>query len=215
MSTRRTFARSAAVLGAATALTVAGAGAAMATTHTSDVDGNDVSVTFELGDGLLDLGDTCGAVLTPTAAAAGLATQLADGNITNIFDTLVNDDNVTVLYRDGLILDTPLTVLSQIDPTRTVTATDVPSNVYALVSICLSEPTSPEVNPAVIVGDPMEAIMGSVEMGSSNGGLDTASAILQGGGLDTASALLGGEGELDGGMLGLLSGSADEGETED
>lgn len=215
MSTRRTFARSAAVLGAATALTVAGAGAAMATTHTSDVDGNDVSVTFEL-EGGLNFTDTCGAVLTPTAAAAGVASALAEGSITDVLRSLVNDDNVTVLYRDGLIADTPFVVLDPaINRSSTVTATDVPSNVYALVSICLSEPTSPEVNPAVMVGDPMEAIMGSVEMGSSNGGLDSASAILQGGGLDTASALLGGEGELDGGMLGLLSGSADEGETED
>ena len=45
MTVTRTFARSAAVLGAATALTVAGAGAAMAAT-THEVDGNLLSVSF-------------------------------------------------------------------------------------------------------------------------------------------------------------------------
>ena len=219
MSTRRTLARSAAVLGSAAALTVAGAGAAMATTHTSEVDGNDVSVTFELGDDLLDIGDSCGAVLAPTAAAAGIAANLADGNVTDVLEALADDESVTVLYRDGIILDTPIVVIDPvISPTATVLAEDVPSNVYALVSVCLSDASNPEINPFVLVGDPVEAITGSLEMGSS-GGLDSASALLGDGGLDSASALLGdGEdddsGSLNGDMLGLLSGSG-EGDTED
>ena len=45
MSTTRTFARSAAVIGAATALTVAGAGAAMAATS-HEVNDTLLSVTF-------------------------------------------------------------------------------------------------------------------------------------------------------------------------
>lgn len=191
MTTRRTFARSAAVLGAATALTVAGAGAAMATTHTSNVDGNDVSVKFELESG--EIGDTCSAILTPTAAAAGLAAQLADGNIGDIIDTLLNDNSVVVL-KDGILPNTVLVPV--VHPSGTVSATDVPSNVYALVSVCLSDTDNPSINPFVLVGDPMEAIMGSLEMGSSGDTLGAASSMLGGGeGGDSGSdigALLGG-----------------------
>ncbi|GLB63621.1 hypothetical protein NCCP2495_15000 [Dietzia sp. NCCP-2495] len=199
--TSRTFARSAAVLGAATALTIAGAGAAMAATNDSAVDGNTVSVTFELESG--QLGDTCGAVLTPTSAAPALAARLADGNIVDIIDTLVNDDNVTVL-RDGSLPNTILVPL--VNPSGTVTATDVPSNVYAIVSFCLSDPTNPAIEAPVLVGDPMEAIQGSIGGLSSDGdALGTLSAVMGGeGGGDTGSdigAMLGG---------GLDTGSAGE-----
>lgn len=180
--TNRTFARSAAVLGAATALTIAGAGAAAATTNTSAVDGNRVSVTFTLESG--QLGDTCGAVLTPTSAAPALAARLADGNILDIIDTLINDDNVTVL-RDGLL---PTTILAPlVNPSGTVTATDVPSNVYAVVSFCLSDPSEPRIDGPVLVGDPVEAIQGSLSGLSSDGDA-----------LGTLSAVLGGDGGGDG-----------------
>lgn len=181
--TNRTFARSAAVLGAATALTVAGAGAATATTNDSAVDGNTVSVTFELESG--QLSDTCGAVLTPTSAGPALAARLADGNILDIIDTLVNDDNVTVL-RDGLLPNTILAPL--INPSGTVTATNVEPNVYAIVSFCLSEASSPSIEAPVLVGDPMQAIQGSI------GGLSS-----DGDALGTLSSVLGGE---DGGGTG-------------
>lgn len=200
--TSRTFARSAAVLGAATALTVAGAGAAAAATNETTVDGNTVSVTFELESGQV-LGDTCGAVLTPTSAAPALAARLADGNIVDIINTLINDDNVTVLY-DGPLPNTVLVPL--VDPSGTVTATNVPSNVYAVVSFCLSDPTNPGVEMPVLVGDPVEAIQGSIGGLSSDGdALGTLSAVMGGeGGGDTGSdigALLGG-GLLDTGSAG-------------
>ena len=68
----RTFTRSAAVIGAATALTFAGAGAAMAAT-THEVEGNLLSVTFTQ-DHWLD-GALCFAVAVPTAGAAGVVSQ--------------------------------------------------------------------------------------------------------------------------------------------
>lgn len=198
MTTRRTFARSAAVLGAATALTVAGAGAAMATTNTSNVDGNDVSVTFTLEDG--DVADSCSAILTPTAAAAGLAAQLADGNVVDIIETLLNDDSVIVL-KDGIGL--PTAALTLLNKSNTVSATDVPSNVYALVSVCLSDTENPSINPFLLVGDPMEAIMGSIEMGSSGDTLGAASSLLTGevggdSGSDIGALLGGGMGDTGG-----------------
>lgn len=207
--TSRTFARSAAVFGAATALTVAGAGAAMATTHESNVDGNTVSVTFELDSDAVIEGDACGAVLTPTAAAAGIAAEFAaaDGvaDLRGLLNRLLNDENVTVLMNGPL----PTVVLGGAlgvgVTSGTVTAEDVASNVYALVSYCATD-TAPTVNPLLLVGDPMEAVMGSIEMGSSNGGLDTASALLGDGGLDTASALLGGAGGDTGSDIGALLG---------
>lgn len=202
--TSRTFARSAAVFGAATALTVAGAGAAMATASESTVDGNTVSVTFELENEVLD---SCAAFLAPTSAVPGLVDTLTNGTITEVVDTLLNDDNVTPLYRDGLLLDTPIVALTLVNPSDTVMAEDVPSNVYALVSFCASDPSNPTINAPLLVGDPMEAIMGSIEMGSSNGGLDTASALLGGAGGDTGSDI----GALLGGGLGD-TGSAGDGE---
>ncbi|MBB1053448.1 hypothetical protein G6017_03860, partial [Dietzia sp. B44] len=83
----RTALRTAAALGAATALTIAGAGVAAATTADSSVDGNTVTVTFTLDGGFLDA-DACGALLAPTATAATLAGQLATANDTNLLTTL-------------------------------------------------------------------------------------------------------------------------------
>ena len=74
MITARTFTRSAAVLGAATALTFAGAGAAMATTTSHNVEGNLLSVTFEQ-ESWID-GALCFAVAVPTAGAAGVVDQV-------------------------------------------------------------------------------------------------------------------------------------------
>ncbi|WP_010540242.1 hypothetical protein [Dietzia alimentaria] len=202
MFTVRNAARTTAALGAAAALTVAGAGAAMATTHTNATEGNDVSVTFTLEAG--ELVDSCAAVLTPTAAAGDLAAQLADGDLEVLIAALLTNENVIVL-KNGVL---PTAPLSLVNPTGKVTAQNVPSNVYALVSVCGSDPSNPEVNPFLLVGDPMEAVMGSLEMGSANGGLDTASALLGGAGdADSGSDI----GAILGGGLGE-TGSAGEGE---
>ena len=214
--TPRTFARSAAVLGAATALTVAGAGAAMATTHNSNVDGNDVSVTFTLDGGLLD-SDACGAVLAQTSEAASVAAEfvgaVSEGSLLSVLRTLNNNDSVTVLKTDGILIDSAVAPLTLANRTNTVYAEDVPSNTYALVSVCVSEPTKPTINPFVIVGDPLEAVMGSVDSLSASGdGLGAMSSML-GGGDDSGvggilSSALGGEGDL----AGTLSSAVGENE---
>ena len=192
MTATRTFARSAAVLGAATALTVAGAGAAMAaTTPTTKVDGNTVSVTFAWeSDGPLDIGDTCGAAAVEPAAALDLATAFTSGNIGDILAALVNEPGVHVLYEDGLIIDRPGVALHALKRSGTVEA-EVDTGVYTVVSVCASNPSEPKIEPAVIVGDPIQAVLGSVESFSAGGG-----------GLDTLSSVIGG-GEGDG--LGVLS----------
>lgn len=210
MTAVRTFTRSAAVLGAATALTVAGAGAAMATTHNSEVDGNTVSVTFKLDGGLVDA-DVCGAVVTQVADAAGVAAEFAkatdEANLIGVLTTLAGNDSVHVLAENGLVLDTPITVLggaAGIGKTSgTVEVHDLPSNVYALVSVCVSEPTKPTINPFVLVGNPLEAVMGSVESGSDAGNLAAGSTILE--------SALGGDNSGLGGVLSSAIGGGDEG----
>lgn len=192
MTATRTFARSAAVLGAATALTVAGAGAAMAaTTPTTKVDGNTVSVTFQWASGgILDRVDTCGAAAVEPAAAIDLASAFASGDLGTIFSNLVNEPGVHILYEDGLIVDRPVVVLGDLNRSATMKA-EVDTGVYSVVSVCGSTATNPKIEPAVIVGDPIQAVLGSVESFSAGGG-----------GLDTLSSVIGG-GEGDG--LGVLS----------
>lgn len=202
MSTTRTFARSAAVIGAATALTVAGAGAAMATTHTSNVDGNTVSVTFELEGSILDA-DACGAVLVQTTEAVSVAAQLAEatnnGDLLSILTALNNNESVTVLKTDGVLIDSAVAALSLVNRANTVYATDVPSNVYALVSVCVSDTANPTINPFVMVGNPVDAVVGSVQSASTGDSLGAASSLLQSGngteGNLSASLLGGGSGE--------------------
>ena len=209
MNAARTLIRSAAVLGAATALGFAGAGAAMATTTTSAVDGNVVSVTFELESG--DLGDTCTAVIAQTSEAAAVAAELAgavdEADLLGILDSLDSDAVHTL---------PPAILVPVINPSQTVESAELPSNVYSLVSICLSDTENPHIEPAILVGDPMEAIMGSVESMSAGGGLDAMSSMLAGGeesdlGGILSSALGGAEGE--GSPLDALSSGMGGGET--
>ncbi|MGW8591846.1 hypothetical protein ACWGLC_09100 [Dietzia sp. NPDC055877] len=210
MTVTRTFARSAAVLGAATALTVAGAGAAMAAT-THEVDGNLLSVSFTK-DTWYD-GSLCFAVAVPTAGAASVISQVqgaATGDLGDLFDIIKGDTAVTALTtaEDGQGGGTGLisvavgknTVYAKLDP-----------NVYTLISKCTLD--EPVINPGVIVGDPMEAIMGSVEMGSSGDGLGTLSSVVNGddsglGGI-LSSAIGGGE---EGDLLGTLSSATGDAE---
>ena len=202
MTTTRTFARSAAVIGAATALTLAGAGAAMATTHDSKVDGNTVSVTFELEGNFLD-SDACGAVLVQTTEAVSVAAQLAEAtnnnNLLGILKALNNNESVTVLKTDGILIDSAVALLSVTNRAETVYATDVPSNVYALVSVCVSDTANPTINPFVMVGNPVDAVVGSVQSASTGDSLGAASSLLQSGngteGNLSASLLGGGSGE--------------------
>lgn len=188
MTTARTAFRIAAALGATTALTLAGAGAASATTADSTTDGNTVSVFFELEE---ETTDTCGAALIPAQAGLGLIQGLnPDGaGVGNLLEAADNLDGVQVLQNDSA-----LTVsLSADSPTGTVTATDVPSGAYGLVTVCLSEISDPGFE-IVTVGSPLDIISGL----SSGGGLNALSSMVGGAegegtiGLDTLSAGLGG-----------------------
>lgn len=174
MTTVRTLTRSAAVIGAATALTFAGAGAAMAATTTHEVDGNTLSVTFAK-DATFDA-PICFAAVVPTAGATGVVSQFQDaatGDVQALFDMISGNTAVTVLENE-LGNKIPSILLRD----QTVTA-DLEPNVYTLITKCTL--ADPEINPAVIVGNPLEAVMGSVSMGSSEDGLGAMSSILQGG----------------------------------
>ena len=182
----RTAARTAAVFGAAAVLTVAGAGAAMATTaeNTVNSEARSVSVTFKLESG--QAGDTCGAVLTPTAAAAGVAQKFASGNLETIFNTLTNDPDVVVL-KTNLLASPVAFLIPFVNPTSTVSASDVPPNVYSLVSVCVSDHTNPDITPFVVVGNPLEAAQGSITTLSTGDNLTAGSTLS----LDAASGNLG------------------------
>lgn len=178
MTAARTFTRSAAVIGAATALTFAGTGAAMAATS-HEVKGNLLSVSFTK-DTWLD-GSLCFAVAIPSAGAAGVVSEVqnaATGDITAIFNLIKGDTAVTPLTTAADGKGGGLALVSVLVGKNTVYA-DLEPNVYTLISRCTGE--DPEINPAVIVGNPLEAVSGSVAMGSSEEGLGAMSSILQGG----------------------------------
>lgn len=197
MTTTRTFARSAAVIGAATALTLAGASAAMAATS-HEVNDTLLSVTFTK-DSWFD-GSLCFAAVVPTAGAAGVVEQFqgaASGNVQDIFDLISGNSAVTPLTTDSSGNGNGVSVVSVIAGNNSVYA-DLDPNVYTLISKCTGD--DPVINPAVVVGNPVEAVMGSVQMGSSEDGLGAMSSILSsgmGGGTGgvLSSALGGGSGE--------------------
>ena len=193
MTSPRTAVRTAAVLGATAALTLAGAGAASAATPSSPVvDGNTISVTFEK-DGIADI-DTCVAAAVPTSSAPALAAQLealSNLDLNAIGDLVSGTSDVTFLQTSGLV-PTPLANVTLGDVTVSAT---VPSNVYAVVTYCLLG--DPDIAGPVLVGDPIDAIQGSL------GGLSTE---------DTLGTLSAATGEGDdsglGSVLGLLGGEA-------
>ena len=197
MTTTRTFARSAAVIGAATALTLAGAGAAMAATS-HEVNDTLLSVTFTK-DSWFD-GSLCFAAVVPTAGAAGVVEQFqgaASGNVQDIFDLISGNSAVTPLTTDSSGNGNGVSVVTVLAGGKTVYA-DLDPNVYTLISKCTGD--DPVVNPAVFVGNPVDAVMGSVQMGSSGDGLGAMSSILSSGmggttGGVLSSALGGGSGE--------------------
>ena len=160
------------MLGTAVALTVAGASAATATTTAPEIDheARTVSVTFELEEG--QSSDLCGAALAPAGSAPRVASEFADGDIQAIFRILTNDPEVIVL-KSGRFIRLPFVSLSRGflgNPVGTVSADEVPPNVYGLVSICVSDPESPDITP-VVIGGPLEAAQGSLEKGSAELGM--------------------------------------------
>lgn len=200
MTTPRTAVRAAAVLGATAALTLAGAGAAMATTHTSAKVDSTVSVTFALEEG--EVADACGALLAPTSAVPGLAEQFANadtaGGLQSLLTTLATNKALVVLKGTGNALFVTPSVVA---PSLTVTAADVPPNVYALLSFCASD-SEPTVEAPLLVGNPADALTGSLSGlgGDAFGMLSSA----LGGGAD------GGPGGDLGSLAGLMGGATGE-----
>ena len=160
MTTPRTAFRTAAVLGATAALTLAGAGAASATTAAPSVEGNTVSVTFTLEG--TQAADACGAILAPTSAVPALTEAFANADTTAgleaLLRNLATNKDLVVLKGD---LNAPFVTPSLFAPSLTVTATSVPSNVYALVSFCGSD-DEPTISAPLLVGNPVEALTGSL-----------------------------------------------------
>src|SRR5690625_4351865 len=141
MRTARKAARTATALGSAAVLALTGAAAASATTIAPDVNNESrtVSVTFELEEG--QSSDLCGAVLTPAASAPRVAAGFAEGDLENIFRLFVDDPHVITL-ESGRFIRLPFVALSRGflgSPSGTVSANDVPPDVYGLVSVCLSD----------------------------------------------------------------------------
>lgn len=193
MSLSRSALRVAAAVGTTTALTLAGAGAANATTSKSNIEGNTVSVTFKLESNQL-ISDTCGAALVPpTAGAELLKNANGTGGIGGILDSIDALDGVTVLKKGSA----SFVAMTLATPTDTVTATNVPSGVYGLVTVCGSDFSNPGID-VVTVGSPFDIISGL----SSGGGLDTFSSALGGGDENTGALGLGTlSSALDGGAL--------------
>lgn len=174
---RRTVSRATAVTAFAAATFIAGAGiASAATAGTPAIDGNTVSVQFTLDEG--QIADACAAVLSPTATAPQLAARFESGKVEDIIKTL-SDPNLTVL-KDGFT-NQPVTFPSLAAKTTTVRATDVPSNVYSLVTACANGGKAKvNVTPAIMVGNPIEAAIGSIQSGSSQDNLGAMSSMLTG-----------------------------------
>lgn len=101
-------------------------------------------------------------------------------NPTDIFAELSNTEGVTAL-KNG---DSYQVSISG-EETGTVTAEDVAGGMYLLASICLSDEMEPETE-LVTVGGMFDVISGL----SSDGLLDTASALISGGGEGDMGAIL-------------------------
>lgn len=144
---------------AAAGITVAGTGAANAAVPVHNIAGNTVNVHVTQP---LD-GQTCIGMLVPPAAmaAVGGAAIAGGGDILPILSAL--GDRSDVIELDGLGafgFNLPATLPGQ---EGWLTATNVPSNVYALAVVCLGggAPMEPHIFPAV-VGNPLEAAAGSM-----------------------------------------------------
>ena len=175
MSLAKKIAAGFAAVGMAAGLTVAGAGAASAAVPVPHVFGNQVvvDITQPLP------GQTCLGMLVPPAAGADVAGAAiaGGGDLMAIIRTLGNRGDVVALRGPGVpgIFTLPMTLPGQ--PGRLV-AENVPSNVYALAVVCMSNsgPAEPHLFPAV-VGNPVDAFVGSA--GGSTG---VTPAPVQGGG---------------------------------
>lgn len=149
----------------------AGTGVASAATATHAVDGDRVTATFTVSPG--QALDTCAAVLAPSAQAPVIADRLVSGDLRAVVNTFTNDPNVIAL-RAG---NSPVAIPTALGPS-TVSASNVPPNIYALITMCLTD-SEPEITPLVLVGDPLAALgTGSAQL-SSQDTLEAAVSLIQ------------------------------------
>lgn len=179
MATPRTALRGLGVLAAASGLALAGAGVASAATSEYEIDGTTVAVTFTLDEG--QSADICGAALVPPAAVGSILDGLDLESPEGIFAALGAASGVTLLTDN----DSYTVSLDDEAPSGTVSSDDVAGGAYALVKLCLSDPSDVDFN-VVMVGSPLDIIGGL----SSGNLLETGSALLQGGGEDGIGAIL-------------------------
>lgn len=179
----RTPTRVAAAVGAASALTVAGAGAAMAASISHEVDNstNTVSVTFGK-DSFFD-GDLCVAAVVPQGEAAGVIEQVQAASNLDIdaIGDLLTGNTAATLLKGGVANTAVVTVLFG----GVTVSAEVEPNVYSLVSMCTG--TDPYIVPALMVGSPVEAIQGSIATMSTGDSLGALSTVMQGGGATGSS----------------------------
>ncbi|MCT2097002.1 hypothetical protein AB6N35_09700 [Dietzia cinnamea] len=138
----------------AAGLTVAAAPVASAATSTHAVQGTTVSATFTVEQG--QLFDTCAALLAPSGKTPEIADRLTSGDLSDVVGSADRDPSVIALRAGAL----PVAAPTALGP-ATVRATDVPPNVYSLVTVCLSD-RQPEITPFIMVGDPIAAVGGSL-----------------------------------------------------
>ncbi|WP_333618113.1 hypothetical protein [Dietzia sp.] len=160
--------------------------AANAVTNSSAVDGTKVSVTFSLEQG--EVSGNCYAALAPTAIAPQFIEQVTGGLDRAAAYALFTRDDVTTLKTGGRLPLPTAVLFPAASPSVTLSASDIPANVYSLVTYCVGD-TAPGVDPTVVVGNPADAVLGSIQAGSSQENLAAASASLP-----TIAALLAGDG---------------------
>lgn len=163
---------------AAAGVTVVSSGTAAAAVPFTHIAGNTVSV--HITEPLPN--QSCMAMLVPPSAAGDLAGAAiaGGGNLMPIIAALGNRQDIIALDGAGIpgIFQLPVTIPGQ---PGWLSATNVPSNVYALAVICMGHngPLEPHIFPAV-VGNPLDAFAGSAA-GSVGGGAPSPAPAANGG----------------------------------
>ena len=155
MSLSRTCTRVATVAAASLALALGSAGVASAASVSHDIDGNTVSATFTVG--ITDLPapvDGCVAVVSERGQAQGIADRIKNINLDNIVGTLRGEGSTVLRTENG----SPVALPALTRPV-TVSADNIPSGVYSLITHCATD-TVPVIR-TIAVGDATNT-MGSV-----------------------------------------------------
>lgn len=169
-TTTQTTARRAGVAAAlAAGLALSGAGVAAATTPNAKTSGTTVSVTFTV-DANQPI-DACAAAITPIAHTASLLDKIRLLDVAK----LTGDNEIKVLGG----ATGPLAAPTAFGP-ATVSLPNVQANTYTLAMFCASWGTYRQQQ--IVVGDPIQAALGSLGTMSAGDNLTSGSALLTGGG---------------------------------